>query len=90
MYQNIKSTNQILLALSAKCRILRKQQEMTQEQLANSTKLSLSSIKRFEQKGAITLESFIRIAAVLGRLDDFDNFLETKIMDIETLKKFDI
>ncbi len=90
MYQNIKSVNQTVLALSARCRALRKQQSITQEQLAERTKLSLSSIKRFEHKGAISLESLTKIAAVLGRLDDFDMVFLSKEIDKATLKKFDI
>jgi transcriptional regulator with XRE-family HTH domain len=90
MYQNIKSTGHTMLDIAKRCKVLRKQRGISQIDLAQRTRVSLSSIKRFESKGTISFESLIRIAAVLGRLEDFEKVFESKEPDLKTIKAFDI
>lgn len=45
---------------------------LTQEGLASRAGMSWSSLKRFEYTGLISLESLLKLALILGCLDDFD------------------
>ena len=51
-------------------RAKRLQQSLTQEGLATRAGVSLPTLRKFEQKGLISLESFLKIAMVLGALED--------------------
>jgi transcriptional regulator with XRE-family HTH domain len=46
---------------------------LTQRELAARSGVTWSSLKRFEHKGMIALDSLMKLALVLGCLDDFDN-----------------
>lgn len=48
----------------------RLQLELTQEGLAKRSGVPLPTLRKFEQKGAISLESFLKLQMVLGGLDD--------------------
>lgn len=56
----------------------RKEQHITQRELARRSDVSLGSIKRFEQTGEVSLSSLMRIAVVLGYERDFDALFERK------------
>lgn len=43
--------------------------ELTQEGLASRAGVNLFTLRKFEQKGLVSLESFLKIAMVLGVLD---------------------
>ena len=45
---------------------------LTQEELAVRSGVTLGSLKRFERLGLIALDSLLHLALVLGCLDDFD------------------
>ncbi|GAB4195072.1 MAG: hypothetical protein Tsb002_27220 [Wenzhouxiangellaceae bacterium] len=44
--------------------------ELTQEGLAQRSGVPLATLRKFEQKGAISLESFLKLQMVLGGLED--------------------
>ncbi|MBO6830613.1 MAG: helix-turn-helix transcriptional regulator [Muricauda sp.] len=50
-------------------RDLRLGKELTQKGLAERSGVSLSSLRKFEQKGIISLESFLKLALTLGCMD---------------------
>ena len=52
---------------------------LTQEGLAARSGVSWSSLKRFERTGLIALDSLLKLALVLGCLNDFDRGL--RMMD---------
>ncbi len=58
--------------LAQRTRRLRKEKKLSQQELATRAKVSLGSYKRFERTGLIALDSLIRIAFILGILEDFD------------------
>ncbi len=77
--------NTIVLVLSvAKAQKLLKEQlktrrlelGFTQEALAQRSGVSLASLRKFEQKGLISLESFLKLTMVLACLQDFVCALE--------------
>jgi len=64
--------------LKNKFRAKRKKLKITQNKLAVKSDVSLGSIKRFEQSGQISLESFLKIAFILECLDDFKEICTKK------------
>ncbi len=56
--------------LAAQCRQHRVNNGLTQSGLAKRAGMALPTLRKFEQKGLISLESFLKIAMVLGVLDN--------------------
>lgn len=52
---------------------LRLAHNMTQQALAEKSGVPLSTLKRFEQSGEISLVTLLAIAGALGALDAFEN-----------------
>ncbi|MEC3965240.1 helix-turn-helix transcriptional regulator [Flagellimonas halotolerans] len=50
-------------------RDLRLGRGLTQKGLSERSGVSLSSLRKFEQKGSISLESFLKLALTLGCMD---------------------
>ena len=48
----------------------RLQLELTQEGLAERSGVPLATLRKFEQQGLISFESFLKLLMVLGMLDD--------------------
>ena len=71
--------------LASRHKILRKNAGFTQSELAARSGVSLGSIKRFELTGHISLESLLKLAHVLNRINDFDLILKP----IDNLKEID-
>lgn len=57
--------------LADRLRNSRVRQGFTQEQLSRRADIPLSTYKRFEQKGLISLDGFIKVALALGLEGDF-------------------
>lgn len=60
---------------------LRKRKKITQTQLAKVSGVSLGSIKRFEQSGEISLQSFTKIVIVLGVDSELDSLFNNVPFD---------
>lgn len=75
-YSLDKTPLDILYDLAAKVKALRKQQAMSQQELAQRSGVSVGSLRRFEQTGQISLESLLNILHVLGRLNELENILQ--------------
>lgn len=56
--------------LANNARAKRLQMDLTQVGLANRSGVPLRTLRKFEQEGAISLESFLKLYMVLGGLDD--------------------
>ena len=50
--------------------------ELTQEGLADRSGVPLSTLRKFEQKGVISLESFLKLLSVVGDLEEMMNVLK--------------
>lgn len=72
-FLNQKTPNEIAKSLANKIKEYRKKLKISQDVLAQKSGVSLGSIKRFETKYEISLQSFIKIAIAL----DLDNEFET-------------
>ena len=67
-------------------RSLRLAHNMTQQALAEKSGVSLSTLKRFEQSGEISLVTLLAIAGALGALDEFEDlFPEPAAASLEEL-----
>ena len=72
-YSVEKLPSDIQLDIAQKHKRLRKQLKLTQSELAGRSGVSLGSLKRFETKGQISLESLLKLAQILNRLSDFED-----------------
>ena len=72
--------------LSQHLRVRRLQQGLTQEGLAKRAGVSLPTFRKFEQKGLISLESFLKLLMVLDGLEIFVDALKP---DHESFKSID-
>ncbi len=59
-------------------RLHRLQMELTQEGLAERSGVPLPTLRKFEQKGTISLESFLKIQMVLDGLENILKATEVK------------
>ena len=75
---NQKTPNEIARNLADKIKEHRKKLKISQEVLAQKSGVSLGSIKRFETKYEISLQSFIKIAIALDLDNDFENLFTQK------------
>ena len=77
-FLNQKTPNEIAKSLADKIKEHRKKLKISQEILAQKSGVSLGSIKRFETKHEISLQSFIKIAIALDLDRNFENLFTTK------------
>lgn len=68
-------------------RIMRINQGLTQECLANRAGVALASLRKFEQKGLISLEALLKILMTLGKLEEVINSLEHEEREFESIDK---
>jgi len=58
---------------------------LTQEELATKSSVSLGSLKRFEAIGKISLESLLKLSLVLECLEDFQNIASVNVQAINSI-----
>ncbi len=75
---NPKTPNEIAKELVEKIKQQRKRLKISQIQLAAKSGVSLGSIKRFESKYEISLNSFIKILIALNLERDLENLFTQK------------
>ena len=75
---NSKTPNDIAKELVEKIKQYRKKLKISQSQLAAKSGVSLGSIKRFESKYEISLNSFIKILIALNLEQDLENLFTQK------------
>ena len=75
---NPKTPNDIAKELVEKIKHHRKKLKISQAQLAIKSGVSLGSIKRFESKYEISLNSFIKILIALNLEQDLENLFTQK------------
>ena len=87
MYTLEPTPYQVSKEIAKRYRILRKQLNISQKEMAERSGVSLGSLKRFENSGKISFESLLKLIHLLGRINDFDNILIVKenFGDIEKL-----
>ena len=59
----------------------------TQQGLAKRSGVSLATLRKFEQKGIISLESFLRLAMVLDTLEDMVKATELPVTEYSSIEE---
>ena len=77
-FLNQKTPNEIAKSLADRIKEHRKMLKISQEVLAQKSGVSLGSIKRFETKHEISLQSFIKITIALDLDNDFESLFTAK------------
>ncbi len=72
---NLKTDVEIAVEVAGRVRCLRVARELTQEEVSKRAGISLSSYRRFEQRGRIEFLSLIRIGRVLHAEGSFDDLI---------------
>ena len=63
----------------------RLQMDLTQEGLAERSGVPLSTLRKFEQKGNISLESFLKLLSVIGGIEKVINALKPNIPNFKSI-----
>ncbi|MCW5589599.1 MAG: helix-turn-helix transcriptional regulator [Legionellales bacterium] len=70
---SIKSPFEMAREIAKKAQHKRLQLNLSQQTLSEKSGVSYGTLKKFEQKGQISLESLLKIALVLGEMDTFEH-----------------
>ncbi len=68
--QLLYGPSDVAIQLAKRLQNIRKRKKITQRQLAVRSNVSYASLRRFEEKGLISLESFIKICMELNVIDE--------------------
>lgn len=69
---SIKSPFEMANEIAKKAKNKRLKHNLSQQTLSEKSGVSYGTLKKFEQKGQISLESLLKIALALGEMDKFD------------------
>lgn len=75
-YFSLIDPEDVALNLANKVKSLRLQREWKQTTLADRAGVTLASYRRFERTGQVSLQSLLKIAFALDRLDEFEELLK--------------
>ena len=70
---SIKSPFELSKEIAKKAQDKRLKLNLSQKTLSEKSGVSYGTLKKFEQKGQISLEALLKIALALGELDTFDH-----------------
>ena len=70
---NLISPFDVMRSIGQRAKALRLEQNITQQELADRVGIAIGTVKRFEKCGEIQFNHLLRIALVLGRLEEFFN-----------------
>ena len=72
----LRTVQEVQAGIRARFKARRLAMNLTQRELAARSGVTWSSLKRFERRGLIALDSLLKLALVLDCLDDFDKLAE--------------
>ena len=79
---SLTSPIDVMISVAQRAKALRLEQNITQQELADKVGIAIGTVKRFEKSGEIQFNHLLRIALVLGRLEDFfDIFAQADVPD---------
>lgn len=76
MYSISSTPFEISKTLAERHKFLRKKLRLSQIEMAERSGVSLGSLKRFENTGKISLEALLKLAHLIGRLNDFESIFQ--------------
>ena len=71
----LKSRAELLKELIERCRATRLRQNMTQRETADRAGIPLSTYRRFEQEGQLSLERFVAVLHALNQVEALEQLL---------------
>jgi transcriptional regulator with XRE-family HTH domain len=71
----LKTKIEIATEIANRCRDLRLEQNLSQEELAKRSGIALRTYRRFEQEGSISLERLIGVIQSLNRISELETIL---------------
>ncbi|MEX2600420.1 MAG: helix-turn-helix transcriptional regulator [Balneolaceae bacterium] len=80
-FHSPKEASDDIARRAKQCRL---QMNITQKELAERSGVSYGSVKRFEQKGEVSLKNLLHIAVVLRSLEDFE-----RVFQVESYRSID-
>jgi len=84
----LRTTLEVAQTLAERVKAQRLQKRWKRQTLADRSGVSQSSLRRFEQTGKISLESFLKLMLAFGRLDEMDELLQPpEIQSIDDLAR---
>ena len=90
---NMTTPGEMQKILAQQARALRLKLNVSQRTLSAKSGVSYGSLKKFEQTGQISLESLLKLAAILGRMDDFKELFApaptTSVVSLDALIETD-
>lgn len=78
MISFIDTPQEVSIHLAKQAQALRLSLDLSQKTLSERSGVSLGVIKRFERTGKISLESLLKLAVILGALDQFVSLFKPK------------
>jgi transcriptional regulator with XRE-family HTH domain len=75
---NMATPSEMQKTIASKARDLRLELNLSQKTLSEKSGVSYGSLKKFEQTGQISLESLLKLAVILGCMDDFNTLFVRK------------
>jgi transcriptional regulator with XRE-family HTH domain len=69
---NLTTPQEMLKKIAEKARAKRLSLDLSQRTLSERSGVSYGVLKKFERTGQISLESLLKLAVILGSLDDFE------------------
>ncbi len=79
-FVQVPTISSVTAALVGRMKKRRKEARLSQMALSKRSGVSFASIRRFEEKGKISLFSLMRIADVLGCLEDFNALFKYELI----------
>lgn len=74
---SMKSPFEMTKEIAKKAQEKRLKLNLSQQTLSEKSGVSYGTLKKFEQKGQISLESLLKIALALGEMDQFEHLFAT-------------
>ncbi len=85
---SLKSPEEILLDLSYKFKKLRLTKKWKRSTLSKRSGVPESTLRRFEQTGKVSMETFLKLIHTMGRLDEMEALLNPpSALSINDLEK---
>jgi len=75
MKYNLKTPKEVAVALSERAKELRLSRNWKRSTLSQRSGVSISSLRRFEQKAKISLDNLLKIMSTFGRINEIDMLL---------------
>lgn len=75
---NMMTISETQKVIATRARDLRLELNLSQKTLSEKSGVSYGSLKKFEQTGQISLESLLKLAVILGCMDDFNALFSRK------------